>query len=86
MAAAGFRGMPVYAPDGRSLYMEKADGNRSGIWSWPLAGGEPRLVVSYDDPSLRAIAFRGMLNATPGRLYVTVNQSESDIWVIDLKR
>ena len=86
MAAAGFYDMPVYAPDGTSLYMVKSEGERSGIWSWPLAGGEPRLLVSYDDPSLRALTFRGMVTVTRSRLYVTVNQSESDIWVMDLQR
>jgi Tol biopolymer transport system component len=87
MSAAGFTdGMPVYSPDGSTLYMEKADGSRNGIWAWPAAGGTPRLVVSYDDPSLQASTWRGALNVTRDRLYVTVSQSESDIWVMDLKQ
>jgi Tol biopolymer transport system component len=87
MSEAGRRvGMPVYSPDGSTFYMEKTDGTRSGIWSWPVTGGPPRLVISYDDPSLQAFAWRGALNVTRDRLYVTVSQSESDVWVMDLKQ
>jgi Tol biopolymer transport system component len=82
-SAAGFRGgMPVYSPDGSTFYL--ARGN--GIWSWPVVGGTRRLVVSYDDPSLRALTWRGAMSVTRDRLYVTVAQAESDIWVMDLKR
>jgi len=42
--------------------------------------------VSYDDPSLQALTWRGALNVTRDRLCVTVSQSESDIWVMDLKQ
>lgn len=83
MAAGGRVGMPVYAPDGSTFYMEKTDG--TGIWAWPVAGGTPRLVVSYDDPSLRALTWPGALNVGRDRLYITVSQSESDVWVMDLK-
>jgi Tol biopolymer transport system component len=87
MSAAGFTGgMPVASPDGSTLYMEKTGGTGSGIWAWPVAGGPSRLVVSYDDPSLAASTWRGALNVTRDRLFVTVSQSESDIWVMDLKR
>ena len=64
----------------------KTDGARSGIWSWPAAGGTPRLVVSYDDPSLSALTWPGALNVGRDRLYITVTQSESDVWVMDLKQ
>lgn len=87
MATAGGRvGMPVYSPDGSAFYMEKTDGTRKGIWSWPAAGGASRLVVSYDDPSLRALTWPGAFNVGRERLYVTVSQSESDVWVMDLKQ
>ena len=79
-------GMPVFSPDGSTFYVEKRVGNRNGIWSWPVAGGTPRLVVSYDDPSLVALTWRGALNVSRDRLYVTVTQSESDVWVMDLKQ
>ena len=87
MSAGGSRvGMPVFSPDGSTFYVEKRVGNRNGIWSWPVAGGTPRLVVSYDDPSLVALTWRGALNIGRDRLYVTVTQPESDIWVMDRKQ
>jgi Tol biopolymer transport system component/DNA-binding SARP family transcriptional activator len=87
LSATGSKvGMPVYSPDGSTLYMEKPDGTGNGIWSRPVAGGAPRLVVTYDDPSLKALTWPGAMNVSRDRLYVTVTQSESDIWVMDLQR
>lgn len=33
-----------------------------------------------------ALTWRGALNVTRDRLYVTVSHSESDIWVMDLRQ
>ncbi len=48
----------------------------------PAAGGAPRLVVAFDDPAL--VAF-GVLSVGPDRLYLTVSEYESDIWVANLR-
>ena len=43
---------------------------------------DERLVIAYDDPVLAA---PGFLSVGPDRLYLTVSQYESDIWVMKLK-
>ena len=81
-AAAGFSDFDArFAKDGLSLYITATRGGRRGIWTWPLAGGDPRLLVAFDDPLLIA----GGAFARGDRLYLTVAQNESDIWVMDLR-
>jgi Tol biopolymer transport system component/tRNA A-37 threonylcarbamoyl transferase component Bud32 len=74
---------PRHSRDGRTLYVAgvNRDG-RQGVWAIPVAGGAPRLVVTYDDPALHH-AFR-LFSVGPDRLYLTVAQYESDIWVAKL--
>jgi Tol biopolymer transport system component/tRNA A-37 threonylcarbamoyl transferase component Bud32 len=86
LTAAGFSqpGAATFSEDGLSLYLSAARGGRNGIWTWPLAGGAPRLVVAFDD--LRFVALTDELNVRGDHLYLTVAQNESDIWVMDLKR
>ena len=71
------------SPDGRTLYTTATDRDgRRGIWAIPVYGGTPRLVVSYDDPALAPARF---LSLGPDRLYLTVSEYESDIWVAKLR-
>ncbi len=76
-------GRPRYSPDGRTIYAAAAhrDGRR-GVWAIPARGGSPRLVVAFDDPAL-ANPY-GFLSVGPDRLYLTVAEYESDIWVAKL--
>lgn len=65
--------------DGTMMYVlgTHRDG-RKGIWAVPLEGGPPRLVVTFDDPTLTAL---GDFSVGRDRLYVTMSEYESDIWV-----
>ena len=58
------------------------DGRR-GIWAIPAAGGAARLVIWHDDPILEN-GIEGM-SVGPDRIYLTVAQNESDIWVAKLR-
>jgi len=70
------------ARDGGAMYAAATnDDGREGIWEIPLAGGPARLVVGFNDPSL---VFAGTFSVGPDRLYLTVSQYESDIWVAKL--
>jgi Tol biopolymer transport system component len=72
-----------YSLDGRTIYLVAVhkDG-RSGVWAIPAAGGPARLVVEADDP---AVNVTGPFSVGPDRLYLTVSQYESDIWVMNLR-
>jgi hypothetical protein len=48
----------------------------------PSQGGKPNLVVVSDDAETRPHYF---LSVGPDHLYVTVEESESDIWVMDVE-
>jgi hypothetical protein len=72
----------VFAPDGSTRYTSGVhEDGRRGIWAIPTARGEPRLVIADDDPAL--VNF-GALSVGPGRLYLTVAEYESDVWVAAL--
>ena len=72
-----------YSSDGSTIYFAaRNDDGRDGVWALPAGGGEAHLVVSFDDPS---VTERGFLSVGPDRLYVTVSQYESDIWVANLE-
>ncbi len=85
---AGY-GAPAYSRDGRTIYFVGAGRDwRPGVWAVPVAGGPPRLVVNNDDPGL-AIGAGSTEPYRPDvggdRLYLTVSEYESNIWVARLK-
>ncbi len=84
-AAAGFVGVsrPDWSLDGRFIYFSaiRTDGSQ-GLYSVPAAGGEPRLLVRYDDPATQV--FVSGLSVGDGKVYLTVSEFESDIYVMDL--
>ena len=73
----------VWAPDARTIYYKAYDRERrSSIWGVPAAGGTPRLLVRFDDPSRRSVRREF---ATDGRrFFFTVTRDESDIWALEL--
>jgi Tol biopolymer transport system component len=70
-----------WSPEGQALYMKTFDARgQAALWAVALDGGAPRLLVRFDEP-LRPT--RRPEFATDGkRLYFTLAQSESDIWVM----
>jgi len=74
---------PEWSPDGRTVYYHaKNEENQSSIWAVPVQGGEPRMLVDFDDPSRPAS--REVI-ATDGKtFYFTLPKRESDIWVMEL--
>jgi Tol biopolymer transport system component len=76
---------PQFSWDGSTIYSYAVheDGSE-GIWAIPAQGGEhePNLVVAYDDAEVTG----GVLfSVGPDHVYVTVGQSEVDIWVMDVE-
>ncbi len=74
-----------WSPDSRTIYYKAFDAEyRASIWSVPVSGGPPRLLVRFDDPSRPSLRREF---ATDGRtLYFTVADPQSDIWVMELER
>jgi Tol biopolymer transport system component/tRNA A-37 threonylcarbamoyl transferase component Bud32 len=73
----------MFSRDGSTIYAwaRREDGTE-GIWAIPLRGGEPSLVVAYDRADIDAERW---LAVGPDRLYLTVRQTEIDIWVADVE-
>ena len=72
-----------WSADSRTIYYKAYDEQeRSSIWAVPAAGGTPRLLIRFDDPA-RPSTRREF--ATDGkRLYFTIAEPESDIWLMEL--
>jgi Tol biopolymer transport system component/tRNA A-37 threonylcarbamoyl transferase component Bud32 len=74
---------PEWSDDGRSIYYKALNGERdSSFWSVPAEGGKPKLLVRFDDPGRKSVRIEF---ATDGsRLFFTLTENKSDIWVMDL--
>jgi serine/threonine-protein kinase len=74
---------PEFSPDGSRIYMfgREMDGS-PGIWWIPSGGRKPTKAVALDDSSRTVEEY---LTVGPERLYFTVGEYESDIWVMDLE-
>ncbi len=73
-----------FSPHGSIIYFLAVDQDLTqGVWSIPATGGEPRLVVTVDDPSL--LVFGTGISVGAEKLYLSIAEYESDIWVMDLE-
>jgi eukaryotic-like serine/threonine-protein kinase len=74
----------VWSRDGRTVYVKAASNERRAtIWSVPVAGGAPRLIMRFDDPSRPSLRREFATDGT--RLYFTIAQDESDVWIVEIK-
>ena len=72
----------VWSEDGRTLYFKSVDGQaRASFWSVPLAGGQPKLLLRFDD--VTRPSYRPEWSEGSGRMYFTIHDNESDVWVMD---
>ena len=72
----------AYSRDSKTLYSYGVREGRRGVWAIPVGSGAPRLAVAYDAPGFGK---PGAFTVGPDRLYLLVEQDESDIWVADLR-
>jgi TolB protein len=85
--AVGLRGsvflIPDWSADDRFIYFSATDSTgAAGLYSVPTAGGTPRQVVRFDDPSLSVLPQIVVRNQ---KVYLSVAEYESDIWAMDLE-
>ncbi|MEP7325993.1 MAG: protein kinase [Gemmatimonadota bacterium] len=78
----GILQIPAWSADGRSLYYIDSDSAGTIIAAIPTAGGTPHVVVRFDDPT-RPWHRYGFARFED-RLYLTVGELESDVWMADL--
>ena len=73
---------PEWSPDGRSIYFGGTDSTGStGIFEIPVAGGQARQRIRFDDPTKN---FGYGFSVGNGKVYLSVAEYESDIYVMDL--
>ncbi len=75
--------MVIWSADSRTLFFKSHDpAGRAEIWAVPVSGGSPRLVTRFDDPSRPSHRYN--VGAGPAHLYFTIDERQSDVWVMDL--
>jgi Tol biopolymer transport system component len=76
-------GDPAWAPDGSRIFIKSHDvEGRASIWSLPVSGGRPRLLVRFDDPERPSARFN--FGTDGERFYFTINDRQSDISVAEV--
>jgi Tol biopolymer transport system component len=77
--------LAVFAASGRELYFKSHDASgRASFWSIPTAGGRPRLLVRFDDPTRSSNRFDFASDGK--RFYFTLEDRQSDVWVAEVAR
>jgi hypothetical protein len=84
VAPAGF-GAYAWSADGQAIYFVGRDprDQRVGVWRLPAAGGVPRAVVRFDNPTHRWHRTTG-LQVRSGRFYVNLGDQQSDLWLAEI--
>lgn len=73
--------MSAWSSDGLAVYVVATTHDGSyGIWSVPISGGDPTLLVKDDDPRTSIFAFRRHGN----EFFLVRTEEESDIFTMDL--
>jgi Tol biopolymer transport system component len=71
--------------DPLTVYLAASDREgRYGFYRVPITGGEPRAVLSFDDPARQPR--RPEFDTDGRRLFFTIATDESDVWLLQLKR
>ena len=74
-----------WSADGKQLTFHGHDARgRAAVFTIPVAGGTPRLLAVFEDPSISAV--RGGWGYTGGRMYFSAEERQSDVWVMELER
>jgi hypothetical protein len=85
-ASDGYRpGNAEWSRDGTRIYLKEFDSaGRTRFREIAVADGSSRVIGSIEDPRLRT--YRPELAADSSRLYFTLSERQSDIWLMTLER
>ena len=76
---------PQWSADGRTVFYVSEDSGRVvAIVGVPVSGGPDRAVVRFDDPTRPWHRYGFRVRA--GRIFFTLGNRESDVWVADIER
>ncbi len=76
---------PDWSLDGRHIYFTANDSTGvGGLYVVPVEGGRAREVVRFDGPA-RAVGILFAFTLADDRVYFTISEYESDIWVADVE-
>jgi len=76
---------PEWSADGSTIYFyANGPDDVYGLYSIPATGGEPRLLVRFDEPSMQIFRVGGVVESD-GMFYFAIGVIESDIYVMDLE-
>lgn len=76
-------GLAIWAPDGRTIYFKAGTADAAAIWALSASGGPPRRVVQFDNPDRPS--GRPEIATDGERLYFTVVNRQSDIWLMSVE-
>ena len=84
VAPVGFGGHN-WSADGRTIYFVGRDPRDQSVavWRLPAAGGVPRPVVRFDDPSHRYTRATG-IRVRGDRFYFNLGDQQSDLWMAEI--
>ena len=73
------------AADAGTVYFKSHDAEgRASFWAVPLVGGQPRLLVRFED--LSRVSIRPDFAAGAGNFFFTLEDRQADIWMADITR
>jgi TolB protein len=75
---------PIWSRDGSTIfYMQGTIEPATGLWAIPATGGEPQLLVRFDDPY--GPSLRNEFATDGRRFFFTRTEFESDLWLAELE-
>jgi Tol biopolymer transport system component len=76
---------PLFSTDGGTIYFKSHDaGGLASFWSMPATGGQPRLLVRFDDPMRQSTRDDWAMDEE--HFFFTIQDRQSDIWVMDVEQ
>jgi Tol biopolymer transport system component len=79
---------PIFAAwskDSQTVYYKAYDDEgRSSFWSVPAAGGDPTLLIKFEDPAQQSQRYEFAAGA--GRFFFTIGHLESDVFVAEVQK
>jgi hypothetical protein len=76
----------TYSWDGSKIYhWGRHNDGSEGIRAVPAEGGEPSLIVVFDNPELRTYHAQFVPTVSRDHLYLSVGKPESDIWIANVE-